>query len=106
MASLVKELDKVVAANKDKNLSAVLNFTGEPNDAYFDEIKAFGDKYQVKNVALTMTADKDRFKVSDEADVTVMHYNRKKVMFNYAAKGELSDKEVAAIVKGTKKILN
>ena len=107
MAGLAKEIDKLVAANQEKKLAAVINFVGEANDETKAKIKEFGEKHDLKNVALTLTAEAKKFEISDEADVTVMHYKEKKVQFNTAvAKGGLSKEAVAAIVEGAKKVLD
>ena len=107
LASLVKEIDKVVAANSDKKMAAVVNFTGEPSDDYTEQIKLFGEEHKLENVALTITKDAEKFKVNDDAEVTVMHYRGKKVAFNHAvAKGGLDKSTVKQIVDGTKEILD
>ena len=59
----------------------------------------------MKNVAVTTTADGNRFKVNEDANVTVMHYLKKKVAYNYATDGKVTKKDVAAVLKGTEKIL-
>lgn len=106
MASLVKELDKVVQANEEKKLAAVVNFNGEPSDDYTEQVKQFGEKHKLENVALVVTKDGDKFKVNPDAEVTVMHYLKKKVMYNKAlAKGELDAKAVKSIVDGADSIL-
>jgi hypothetical protein len=106
LASLAKQIDKLVADNEDKKLAAVINFTGEPSDDYQAKIAEFGEKHNIKNIALTMTADGQKFNVSEDAEVTVMHYKGKTVQFNLAvAEGKLDDGSVKAILAGTKKIL-
>ena len=52
-----------------------------------------------------MSADAERFKVSEDAEVTVMHYVGKKVAFNYSSTGDLDKKAIAKIVKATSSIL-
>jgi len=106
LASLVKAIDKVVEENEGKRVAAVVNFTGQRTDDYLKEIKEFGEKHNIDNVALTVTSDADRFQVDDEAGVTVMHYKNKKVMFNHAVGSEGPKQEdVKKIVEGAKKIL-
>jgi hypothetical protein len=106
LASLAKEIDKLVAANQEKKLAAVINFVGEANDAAKAKIKDFGEKHNLKNVALTLTTEAKTFQIGDEAVVTVMHYKDKTVRFNAAvAKGGLKKEAVAAIIEGAKKIL-
>ena len=101
LASLVKALDTATAKNKIK---LVVNFTGTPSDDYVDSVKALAKKHGLKNAALTLSRDGSRFKVNKEADVTVMHYRGKKVKFNFAAKGKISEKEIAEVVKGLSKL--
>jgi hypothetical protein len=104
LASLVKQLDKVVADNSDKKLAAVVNFI----DLDEDEVAKFAEKNEIKNVALTITDQKnaDRFNVSEDADLTVMHYAKKEVKANHAVgKGKLNAKTAKAIVDSTSKIL-
>lgn len=106
LASLVKEIDKVVEENQGKRVAAVVNFTGPRTDDYLAKIKEFGEKHNIDNVALTVTSDPDRFRVDDDALVTVMHYKNRKVMFNHAAGPEgLKQEDVQKIVEGAKKIL-
>ena len=106
MASLAKQLDKLVVDNKEKKLAVLMNFTGEPTDEYTESIAKFGEKHNLKNVTLTVTGDAEKFKISDEAEVTVMHYKGKNVAFNRAVKpGGLKKAAIKEIVEGTGKIL-
>lgn len=105
-ASLVKKLDEVVAANTDKKLTAVVNFTGEVTPEFQEQIAQFADKNEIENVHLAATADAKRYKISDEAKVTVMHYKGKEVKFNCAVDESGLDKQaIEAIVEGVSKIL-
>ena len=107
MASLAKQIDKLVADNKEKKLAAVINFTGDPSDDYQSQISEFGEKHNIKNVSLTVTADGQRFNVSDDAEVTVILYKGKTVKFNCSVgEGKLDKAAVKAIVDGTGKILD
>ncbi len=107
LASLAKQIDKVVAQNKDKKLSAVINLIGEPTDAYLEKAKKFAHENGLKHVVIAVTGDADKFNVSDDAEVTVMHYKRKKVKFNYAVDKDGFNKEaIDKIVRGIETILN
>lgn len=107
LASLAKQIDKIVADNQEKKLAAVINFTGEPTDDYKAKIVEFGTKHNLKNVALTITADAERFNINDQAEVTVMHYKGKSVKSNHAvAAGGLNAEAVKSIIEGTKTILD
>ena len=106
LASLAKQLDKLVADNDSKKLAAVINFPGEANDENKAKIAEFAKKHNIQKVALTVTKDGAKFKVSPDAEVTVMHYKGKEVKFNHAvAPGALNDAEVKKIVEGAKVIL-
>ena len=106
LASLAKQIDKLVADNQEKKLAAVINFTGEPSDDYKAKVAEFGTKHNLKNVALVITADAERFNVNDQAEVTVMHYKGKSVKSNCAvAAGGLNEAAVKSILEGVKTIL-
>ena len=105
MAGLVKAIDKKVADNKEKKVASVINFTGDATDEYLESIKAFAKKHNLKNVAVTTTADANRFKVNEDASVTVMHYLKKKVAYNFATDSKVTKKDVASVLKGAEKIL-
>ena len=107
MASLAKQIDKLVADNQEKKLAAVINFIGEPTDDYKAKIAEFGTKHNLKNVALTITADAETFKVNDQAELTVMLYKGKTVKSNHAvAAGGLNAGAVKKILEGAKTILD
>ncbi|MCU0871505.1 MAG: hypothetical protein MUE50_04095, partial [Pirellulaceae bacterium] len=82
LASLAKQIDKLVADNQEKKLAAVINFTGEPTDDYKAKIAEFGTKHNLKNVALTVTADADRFKINDQAPSRAFSRERKRSSIN------------------------
>jgi hypothetical protein len=103
-ASLAKNLDEAVAANTDKKLAAVINFTGEQTDEFQKKVGKFAEKNDLQNVLLTVTADAEKFNISDEVNVTVMHYRGKKVKFRFAT-STVDDQAIDAIVKGIDSIL-
>ena len=110
LASLVKQLDKFVDENKDKKVAAVVNFLGDDPEALKTAVKEFGEKNKVKNVALAVAVDNENgpkaLKISPDADLTVMFYNKKKVTANHAVKkGGLDKNAVGKIVADGKTIL-
>jgi hypothetical protein len=107
LASLAKAIDKAVADNADKKLAAVINFTGESTDENLEKIAEFAEKNGIKNTALVVTGDASKFNVSDDMEVTVMHYKGRKVTFNFAAnKDGLGDQAAKAVVEGLKTLLD
>jgi hypothetical protein len=105
LAGLAKAVDKKVAENAEKKLSAVMLFTGDPTDEYKEGISKFAEKHNLTNVTLAVTGDAERFKVTGDADVTVLTYVGKTVKGNFAAKGEIDDKGVEAVTKNVDAIL-
>lgn len=107
LASLAKAIDKAVADHADKQLAAVINFTGEATDEFLEKIEEFAEKHGIENTALVVSGDADRFKVSDDVDVTVMHYTKRKVTFNFSAnKDGLDDDATTKVIDGLKTMLN
>ena len=82
----------------------MINFTGEQTDEFQKEVGEFAKENDLQNVSLTVTADAEKFKVSDDVNVTVMHYLGKKVKFCFAA-NTVDDQATDAIVKGIDAIL-
>jgi hypothetical protein len=107
LASLAKQIDKLVADNQEKKLAAVINFTGEPSDDYKAKVAEFGTKHNLKNVALAITADAERFKINAQAEVTVLHYKGKTVKSNQSVPvGGLNEAAVKSILEGAKAVLD
>ena len=106
LATLIKQLDEIAAKNADAKMANVVNFSGEVSDEYVQQIKQFGEDLDLKHTALTTSADGGKFKVNEDAEVTVMHYKGKKVTYNFASKEELDEDDVQQIVKGAGTIVD
>ncbi|MGC4001795.1 MAG: hypothetical protein QM811_01015 [Pirellulales bacterium] len=111
LAGLVKELDKVVAANAEKKLASFVNLIG--TDAASG--KAAAEKLvadsKAENIAVVIPADQPNgpaaYNIAPEADVTVLIYVKGEVKANHAvAAGGLTDDVVKKIVADTSTILN
>ena len=109
LASLVKQIDKKVAANKDKKMAAFVVLLTDDPDADEAKLKALAKKYKIKNVPLTLfdgVAGPPNYKVAKDADLTVLMWSGLSVKVNHAfAKGKLNKKSVKKIVADTAKIL-
>jgi hypothetical protein len=110
LASLVKEIDKAVAEQKDKKLASFVSFLGSDADGLKAAVKKFGEENKIENVALVVAKDQPNgpknFEVSSDAEVTVMLYTGMKVKANHAIKpGGLSKDVVKQIVADVAKIL-
>jgi hypothetical protein len=105
LASLAKEIDKVVAAHADKKLAAVINFTGAPTDENKQKVAEFAKKNNIEHTALVLTQQANNFKVDPEADVTVMHYRVGQVRFNYSTSDGVDEEAIEKIISGVDAIL-
>lgn len=111
LAKLVKEVDKLVADNKDKKMAAFVTVLAEDADEIAPKLEAMAKKNGIKNVPLTIfdgEAGPEDYKISDKADVTVLLWNKHEVKANVsvAKGGKLDDKTIKAVVAGSEKILN
>ena len=111
LAGLVKQLDEVVAANKEKKMGSFVNLLGDKPDELKSEAKSFVAKNKIENIPFVVPEESQtgpsEYNINPKADVTVLIYREGKVAANHAlAAGGLSDEEVKKIVADTSKILN
>src|SRR5262249_49547215 len=105
VAWLTKSLDDELAKNKAvkskvKEGHAVVVLLSD-DDALEGKLKEFGDKHNIKQVTvgIDQSAGPPKWKLSREADVTIILYERLKVTRNYALKrGELKGETIDTIV--------
>jgi hypothetical protein len=100
LTDLVKKLDAEVTKSKPAKLRAVVVFLSD-DDALETNLKDFGEKQGIKNVNLAIMepAGPKHYKLSKEADVTVLLYKRRKVEANHAfKKDKLNEKGVEKIL--------
>lgn len=110
LANLVRQIDKTVAKNADKKMASFVNILGKNADAVAASAKQFVKENKFKNVAICVPTEQpngpDGFKISPDADVTVMTYVNGQVKDNKVfGKGGADRKGVEAVLTGTKKIL-
>ena len=106
LTSLAKKLDAVVGKNKAARLRAVLVILRE--DAETERaLKELGERQGIEKVSLAVMPDGPKdYKLSKEADVTVVVYDRYKVEANHAfRKGELNDRAVETILADVSKVV-
>ncbi len=111
LATLVKELDKVVADNTEKKAAAFVNMLGGEADALKPTAEKFISQTGAKNVAVVVPNDFENgptdYKISPQAEVTVLIYKDGKVSKNHAlAAGALNKDTVKQIIADTATILN
>ena len=109
LASLVKQIDKVVADHQDEKMAAFLVLLSEDSDADERQLKQLAKKHGIAHVPLTIfegMTGPSAYKISKEAEVTVLLWREQTVKVNHAfAKGKLNKNAIKKIVADTKKIL-
>jgi len=106
---LVRQIDAKVADNKDKKMAAfVVVLTNDP-DAVEPKLTKMADEDKIAHTPLTVIegeAGPEGYKISKNAEVTVMMWVEGKVKSNHAfGKGKFDEKAVDAVLADTSKIL-
>ncbi len=108
LTSLVKEIDKAVIANKESKLSSFVVFLTDDRDALEPKVAALAVKEGIKSTPLTIVegvAGPEKYKISKDADVTVILYAKNEAKANFAfSKGELTEKTTKDVVDALSKI--
>jgi hypothetical protein len=108
LTSLVKKLDAAIADHKDAKMGSFVVVMTDDTDKMEKALKDMAEKEKLTKVVLTIDspAGPEDYKISKDADVTVLLYNKKKVVKNLAfAKGKFDSKAVDAIAGDLKSIL-
>jgi hypothetical protein len=106
LTKLLNKLDVEAAKHKAAKLRVIVVFLSD-NDALENNLKEYGKQQAIKHVNLAiMEPDGPKlYRVSKEAEVTVVMYKRRKVEGNHAfKKGELTERSVEKIVRDVPKI--
>ena len=111
MASLVKEIDRVIQANPNKKVGSYVNFIGDDFERLKTAATEFGEKHKISQVPLVVPGGPEiggskywlkPLKINADAEVTVIIYQLapgKVVKANHAfGKGSLNATAIAAIV--------
>ena len=109
LASLVKQVDEKVGANKDKKMASFVVVLSEDPAANEAKLKELAKKHGIKSVPLTTfenAAGPEDYKISKDAEVTVMEWVNAKVKVTHAfAAGKLNEEGIKAVISDTAKIL-
>jgi hypothetical protein len=109
LTSLVKQIDEKIVANGDKKMAGFVVVLTDDPDAAEAQLKGLAEKHKIEKTPLTVydgIAGPERYKIAQDADVTVMMWVEGKVKVNRSfAKGKLDKAAVAKLVKDTAKIL-
>jgi hypothetical protein len=108
LTSLVKKIDAATAKNSSCDMGSFIVFLND-DEGLEKQLKGLAEKEKLEHIVLTLETNKSgppKYKIAEEADVTVVLYTNGEVKANYAfKKGELKDKDIEKIVGDVKKIL-
>ncbi len=105
---MVKKLDAAIADNKDAKMGSFVVVMTDDTDKMEKSLKDMAEKEKLTKVVLTIDspAGPEDYKISKDADVTVLLYVKKEVKKNIAfGKGKFDSKAVDAVVGELKSIL-
>lgn len=110
LASLVKQLDTLVAEHADEKLSAFVNLLGEDREALEADAKKFAAKHKIANIPVVVPVEfengPDNFGISPKADLTVMLYKALKVQANHVyGSGQFKSKNASEVLADVPKLL-
>ena len=98
-----------VGEGKDKNLCGFVVLLTDDADAGAKKLAKLAEEQKIKNVPLTVfdgTAGPEEYKISKDAAVNVMMWNKSKVKVNHAfAAGKLTADDAKKVAGDTSKIL-
>ncbi len=102
LTGLVKKIDDTVAKNADKKMAAFVVYMSDEPDSAETKLKGIATSMKIAKTPLTTfetSEGPDSYKISRDADVTVMLWNNSKVAATYAfSKDKISDKDIEKIV--------
>ena len=107
VTKLIKKLDQCTAKNGDCRMGSYVVFLSD-KEGLDKQLKEMADKAKLEQIVLSIDnpAGPEEYKISKDANVTVLLYTKHIVKANHAfKKGELKDKDIEAIVKEVPKIL-
>ena len=109
VATLIQKIDAQVGQNKDKNMRAFVVLLTDDADAGAKQLKKLAEDKKIANVPLTIydgVAGPEKYKISKDAGVTVLTWNKMRVQENHAfAPGKLTAESVTAVAAATAKIV-
>ena len=109
LGKLVAQLDKTVADHKKEEMRGWVTFLSEDQPTLDGKVVEWGKKHAVRTMPLGVFEDAQgppAYKLSKDADVTVLFFVKRKVVANFAYRsGELTDEKAADVLKALPNIL-
>jgi hypothetical protein len=109
LGKLLRGVDKALADHKKAELRAWTTFLHEDESTFSPQVLAWSKKQSLRNVPLGVFEDVEgppSYRLSRDADVTVLLSVKQKVVKNYAFRaGELTDARIAEVLKSVPMIV-
>jgi hypothetical protein len=109
VAQLTKELDEVVAKNRDQKMAGFVVLMSDTPEKVSATLTTAAEKYKISQMPLTTykgISGPEGYKINSTADVTVMMWVEGKVKVSQGmSKSDLNKETIAKLVKETKTIL-
>ena len=105
--SLIKQLDQKTVKNAGKEMVSFAVFCSD-NEKLGEELKTFAEGEKISKLVLSIDnpTGPTKYKISSDADVTVVLYEAHEVKANHAFRtGELNDAAITRVVSDVKKIV-
>jgi hypothetical protein len=107
LTTLIKKVDAATAEHQDAHMGSFVVFLSDSKELP-DQLKEFADKEALKQCVLSVHQPEGpkAYKISPEADVTVVLYTNHEVKANYAfPKGGLKEQDIDRVLGDVSKIL-
>jgi hypothetical protein len=101
LAGLVKKLDAATAENKSKRMGSFVVMLSD-SDKLEKQLKEMAEKEKIAKTVLTIDnpSGPDGYEIAKNADVTVVLYNKKKVVKTFAyEKGKLDEAATKKVIE-------
>jgi hypothetical protein len=103
LGKLARGLDKALTDHKSDQLRAWVTFLNADQVSFDPKVVQWSRRFGLRNVPLTVFEDEGgppTYRLSRDADVTVLLFTKQKVVTNFAFRsGELNDKGIAEILE-------
>jgi len=110
VGALTKELDKVIAKNREEKMAGFVVLLSDDPEKAAPTLKAAAEKYKIEQMPLTTfngLKGPEGYKINTKADVTVMMWVEGKVKISQGlSKSDLNKEMIAKLVSETKTILD
>ncbi len=107
---LIKQIDDVVGKNRDNKMAAFVVLLSDEPEAQRDTLRAVAKENKLAHTPLTLYTNAQgpsSYRLSEDAEVTVMMWVNEEVRVNHALKSsDLNEDKIASIAKDTDRILN